>query len=111
MVPTEYNHYIEQGTSLSYSVTITDDNGSPVDLTNATVVSKMRKNYTSTSAQSFTISIIDYSTGKIQISLSPTETSLLKAGRYVYDLMYTLNTITNKVLFGIVTINPSVSYN
>jgi len=47
----------------------------------------VRKTYSSTNSVSFASSIANASNGVISISLTSTQTSALKPGRYVYDVM------------------------
>ena len=53
-----------------------------------TISSQMRKHAGSTGiAGTFTASIADPNTGKIQIGLTSTTTATIKPGRYVYDVI------------------------
>ena len=109
MKPISYNHTIEQGTSYSYELRIADNAGSIVDVTNADIRSIMRKEWGSINGTSFTISKIEPVAGRIILSLSAEDTADIKAGVYVYDVIYSLNTIVNKVVSGLVTVNPTSS--
>jgi hypothetical protein len=109
MIPISYNHTIDQGTSYSYEMIISDQSGTVVDLTNAQIRSVIKKDYTSDDIVSFTISKTEPMVGRIVLSLSATDTASLKAGSYVYDVMYSLNTIVNKVVNGVITVKPSTS--
>jgi len=86
------NIVIEQGfdfgTYFQLEDTITNN---LLDLTGYTMEAQLRKTYSSSSSVSFASSISDPSEGLIQISLGSTETSLLKPGRYVYDVKLTTN--------------------
>ncbi|NBU81779.1 MAG: hypothetical protein EBS55_09050 [Flavobacteriaceae bacterium] len=55
------------------------------------VSAQMRKHYGSSSSVSFASTISDPLGGKITISLTDTETSQIKPGRYVYDVILTAN--------------------
>lgn len=109
MKPISYNHSIDQGTSYSYELIIANSTGSVVDVTNADIKSVMRKEWGSATGVSFTVSKIAPTAGKVILSLSPEDTADIKAGVYVYDVMYSLNTLVNKVVSGIITVNPSSS--
>jgi len=102
---TEYNLYIDQGTTFTENITIPN-----VDLTTATIASKMRSDYDSTTATSFTITPISLTSGQFSISLSATQTAALLSGRYVYDVIYTIGTTVVRWVEGIVTINPMATY-
>jgi hypothetical protein len=48
-------------------------------------------------------------TGEITLSLTPTQTSALKAGRYVYDVEMAAPHETVRVMEGIITVTPEVT--
>lgn len=106
------NLVIDQGTTYSLSVTVADANGNALDLTDYSVRAQMRRSYGSTSSISFTATKADDpTTGEITISLTATQTSSLKPGRYVYDLEIedtTTNSVT-RVIEGIITVTPEVT--
>ena len=60
---------------------------SAFDLTDNTVSAQLRKHYGSPTAVSFASTITSAAGGKISIELTPTQTSSLKQGRYVYDIV------------------------
>ena len=61
---------------------------SALDISGFTISSQMRKHAGSTGiAGTFTASIADANTGKIQIGLTSTTTASIKPGRYVYDVI------------------------
>jgi len=105
------NIFINQGADFSTTVTISDNTGSALDLTSFTALAQMRKTYESTSATAFTATFdSDRTTGKIELSLTGTQTSTLESGRYVYDLLITgASSDKSRVVEGIATVNPSVS--
>ena len=105
------NIFINQHADFSTTVTISDSNGSALDLTSYTALAQVRKTYESTSATSFTATFdSDRTTGKITLSLTGTQTAALESGRYVYDLLITgVSGDKTRVVEGIATVNPSVS--
>ena len=105
------NIFINQGADFSTTVTISDNTGSALDLSSFTALAQMRKTYESTSATAFTATFdSDRTTGKIELSLTGTQTSTLESGRYVYDLLITCaSSDKSRVVEGIATVNPSVS--
>ncbi len=103
------NLYIDQGTTYSLSITVSDQNGDVKDLTDYTVRGQLRKSYYSSTSTSFTASATSPTDGEITISLTATQTSALKAGRYVYDIEIESDEETLRVLEGIVVINPEVT--
>lgn len=102
------NIVIDQGTTFSLTVNLSNDDGSAMDLTEYTVASQMRKSYYTNTYTAFTTSKVDL-TGEVTIALSATETSSLTAGRYVYDIEISSTEETVRVLEGIVTVTPEVT--
>jgi len=103
------NIYIDQGTTFSLSLAVNDQSGDLKDLTGYTVAAQMRKSYSSTTSTNFTATVSLPEDGEVTISLTATQTSAIKAGRYVYDIEITGDGETLRVLEGIVVINPEVT--
>ena len=104
------NLAIDQGTTFSVTITVTDDTGSARNLTNYTARSHMRKSYYTTANTAFTANLLNPTDGTITLDLSATQTSALKAGRYVYDVELVSNTLTvERIVEGIVTIYPEAT--
>ena len=104
------NIFIDQGATFTTTVTVTDANGDAVNLSGYSVAAQIRKTFLSSSATAFTATISHASSGEITISLSPTQTTALEAGRFVYDVLITASGGTKtRVVEGQVTVNPSVT--
>ncbi len=104
------NIFIDQGATFTTTVTVTDANGDAVNLSGYSVAAQIRKTFLSSTATAFTASISNASSGEITISLSPTQTAALEAGRFVYDVVITASGGTKtRVVEGQVTVNPSVT--
>lgn len=104
------NLYIDQGSDFSVIVTLNNQDGTPIDLTNATVASQFRKSYTSSTATNFTVSIYNALQGKIRMQLSAVTSSGVAAGRYLYDVEVVFQTGEKKrALEGIVVLNPEIT--
>ena len=104
------NLAIDQGTTYSVTITVTDDTGSARNLTNYTPRAQMRRSYYTTANTAFTANILNPSEGTITLDFTATQTSALKAGRYVYDLELVSNTLTvERIVEGIVTIYPEAT--
>lgn len=104
----DLNLYIDQGATFRSEITISDDSGVPVDITNYTITSQFRKSYGSTVSTAFSVTLLDPVNGVLELSLTSTQTANIKPGRYVYDAKYTL---TDTVVFvkGILTVYPGVT--
>ena len=77
-----------------------------------TLASQVRRHWKSASIKTtLTLTVLDEATGSLQIDLSAAQTSLLKFGKYVYDVELT-ETATGKVervIEGVFTIRPEVT--
>jgi len=102
------NIVIDQGTTFDLTINVTADDGSPTDLTDYTISSQIRKSYYTSTYTAFTTGKVNL-TGEITLSLTPTQTSALKAGRYVYDVEMASSDETVRVIEGIVTVTPEVT--
>ena len=102
------NLLIDQGTTFSIVVNMTNPDGTEKDLTNYTPTAHIRKSYYSNTYTAFTVAK-DNLEGEITISLTATQTSALKAGRYVYDVEILSNVETLRVLEGIITVTPEAT--
>jgi hypothetical protein len=100
---------IDQGTTFSLTLTVADSNGNALNLTGYTLRGQLRKSYGSTSYTSFTTSSGDLSGGELTIALTATQTSSLRAGRYVYDIEIDNAGEVTRVLEGIITVTPEVT--
>ena len=105
---TTANLVIDQGTTFTTTINLTNDDGTEKDLTGYTVSSQIRKSYYTNTYTAFTTVKADLA-GEITLSLTATQTSALKAGRYVYDLEIASSEETVRVIEGIVTVTPEVT--
>jgi hypothetical protein len=105
------NLIINAGSNFSQTFTLeSSDTSSPLNLTGYTVQSQMRKYSGSSTAINFTSSIILPETlGKILISLTATQTTSLKPGRYVYDVLITTGSTKTRVIEGMVLVRDGVT--
>ena len=104
------NLFIDQGSTFSVDIDVTDTDGNALDLTNYTVAGQIRKTYASLTATDFTATVENATGGTVRIKLTATQTNDLKAGRYVYDVEITSpdSTVT-RVVEGQVEIMPGVT--
>lgn len=106
------NIVVNSGSDFSQSFTLEGaSTNSSFNLTGYTITSQMRKWSGSSTAVNFTTSIENPPTaGKILIRLSSVQTSSLKPGRYVYDVLLTDEFgIKNKVIEGMVLVTEGVT--
>ena len=103
------NITIDQGTTFSTTIDVTNEDGLAIDLTGYTGAAQMRKHYTSTTAYTFTVTIAALS-GEVTLSMTANATVNIAPGRYMYDCELTDNTGTvSRIIEGIVTVTPGVT--
>ena len=105
---TVQNITIDQGTTFSLTIALTNDDGTDKDLSAYTASAQMRKSYYTSTYTAFTTAKVD-SEGELTISLTAAQTSDIKSGRYVYDIEIVSDTETLRILEGIVTVTPEVT--
>lgn len=108
---TVYNLAIDQGTTYSVTVSVTDTTGSARDLAGYTGRAMLKRSYNSTTNTSFSVDILNPGDGEIVLSLTDTQTANLKYGRYVYDLELVSNadSTVERIVEGIITVYPEVT--
>jgi hypothetical protein len=105
------NLVINSGSDFSQSFTLEGSDNSALNLSDYQVDAQMRKWSGSSAAITFT-SIIQLpdTQGKILISLSSEDTTNIKPGRYVYDIVITDSAgIKNRVIEGMVLVREGVT--
>ena len=97
---------IDQGSAYNATLPVLTLNNLPLDLTNYSGRGQIRRNYNATLAVNFLVQV--HEDGLVRISLTPAQTSGMKAGRYVFDIeVYTANNNdVIRVIEGQVTITP-----
>jgi hypothetical protein len=103
---------LDQGTTFNTIITVTDDTTNlPVNVTNYVISANIKKSYYSANnTSSFQTTINDAANGNISISMTSSNSALIKAGRYLYDVKITdPNNVATRVVEGILTITPRVS--
>lgn len=105
------NLSIDQGTTYTITIGVTDTTGSARNLTGYTGRAQLRRSYYTNTNTAFTVAINNPAEGEIELSLTAANTSLLKAGRYVYDLELVNNSTleVERIVEGIVTVYPEVT--
>jgi hypothetical protein len=104
------NLFVDQGANYSNIITVGSTTGAPLDLTNYTVASQMRKSYTSSTFYNFTASVYDAVNGKVRLQLNATQSGAIVPGRYLYDVEITdINGAKTRVIEGIVTVTPEIT--
>lgn len=106
---TKANLVIDQGTTYTTDLNLTDENGDPLVLSGYTANSQIRKHYTSSNSVVFSTSI-NAVAGVITLSLTANQTANMSSGRYVYDVELTdASNSVSRIVEGIVTVTPQVT--
>ena len=106
------NLFIDQGSDFNFTLDPSTTVGL-LDLTNYTARGQIRKSYTSSTSVDFDISI-NVSDSELTCSLTAAQTSLLKYGRYVYDIEILSGddpAAVTRVVEGQVDVTPRVTQN
>jgi hypothetical protein len=104
------NLTVDQGSTFSAFVDVTDADGDALNLDGYTVAGQIRKTYTSSTAVSFNAAVSSAINGTIQLTLTDTQTNAMKAGRYLYDIEITSSAgEVTRVLEGQVEVTPGVT--
>ena len=106
------NLTVNAGADFAQTFTLENSQSNTVlNLTGYTAQAQMRKHSGSSSYISFTASIPSPSFGKIRLYLTGTETSEIKPGRYVYDIVITDNAtgVKLRVIEGMVLVREGVT--
>jgi hypothetical protein len=106
---TKANLVIDQGSTYSTDLSLTDENGDPLNLDGYVANSQIRKWYSSTNAAATFTTTINATSGVITLGLTANQTSNLVAGRYVYDVEITEGGEVSRIVEGIVTVTPQVT--
>jgi hypothetical protein len=105
------DQYMEQGSTFSTQLNLTDDYGSPYNLSNFTVYSSAKKSYTTSNvAMTFTTTITDVNNGIVTLSLDAPTTANVPYGKYVYDvILKDQYNVTSRILEGQIFVSPGVT--
>ena len=104
------NLTVDQGSSFSVTIELSDALGNALDLTNYIYRAQLRKSYGSNTYTAFSVTVTnDPTDGQLTLALSSEQTGALRAGRYVYDIEIENDVEVTRVLEGIITVSPEVT--
>ena len=105
--------YIDQGSDFSTTITINDDNTNlPQNLTGYIVTSSLRRSLISANASSnLTCSVYDAGNGEILVSMTSSNTAILRPGPYFFDIKTydSLGATTSRLIEGMLFVTPSIT--
>jgi hypothetical protein len=102
---------LDQGTDFNLDLDLANDNAIPIDITNYSFSSTIRKSYYSSRiAANLTVTVLNAANGSLTFSLNAATTSNVQAGRYLFDVKQVDNAnTTTRLVEGIITVNPQVT--
>lgn len=106
------NLELKQGEDFYRLLTLTDENGTAINLTGHSFAGQIRANYNSEIFLSFTFTITDAVNGQVEMTLaaalSSAKTSIGK-GNFVYDVEHNTGSSKIRILEGSLLFNPEVT--
>ena len=108
---TKVDLVIDQGSSFSTDLSLSDQYGNKTYLTGFRANSQIRKWYTSLNPSATFTTTINTISSVITLKLTATETSSLTPGRYVYDVEIheDAGQAVSRIVEGIITVTPKVT--
>jgi len=106
------NIQIDKGTDFSSTFDLGKRDNQPLDLTNYDFSAKMRKHAASAGSIGFAVTYGSApADGKVTLSMTNTQTGIITAGRYEYDVLISNNFsgAKTKIFTGQVLVNPTSS--
>ena len=101
------NLVLEQGTTFSVNVALTDANNNPLDVSDYTAQSTMRRDYMSQNSIPITATL---TTGILNLSMTANNSANVAPGRYVYDaVVFDTNGVVTRVIEGLINVTPEVT--
>ena len=103
------NFNIEQGTTFTTDVTVTDNAGDTFDLSDYSAFGALSKGVSSFYTRTqFTTSITTPTTGVVTLELAADQTAALEEGRYLFDveIIKGSDSTVTRVIEGIITVRP-----
>jgi hypothetical protein len=107
----KHNITIDQGATFELTVTV-KSGGSALNLSSYSGRSSMRLTQEGSQIAAFTVAVTDASNGVLKMSLTPTETNAITAGRYLYDLEIFITSdesIVNRLIEGHVEVKRGIT--
>ena len=114
----EYEEFdVEQGTDLTVELHLVTRDGAKKDLSDHAIAAKMKRSYSDSDGDAISFQgalISPHADGKCTISLTNTQTTALRKGRYVYDVELSFTdsdgeTVIERILEGRINVTPSVT--
>jgi len=105
------NLTVGQGETFKILVSVSDQTGASIDITDQNFSGSVRETYSSENVSAdFSFEKINpNSSGSLYISMAPATTATLTAQDYVYDVLMTSESVTRRIIEGKFIVRPSVT--
>lgn len=103
--------YADQGTDFYLNLTLTEDDGSSLDLANCVFAGALKHSEISQNVSAnLIITVANSLLGMVNISMNAATTANLDYGRYLYDVrIKNASNVTIRILEGVFTVTPQIS--
>ena len=104
------NLTIDQGSDFTATITVSNESGTLIDLTDYTARGQMRKSPFTSTYHAFTVTVSDALAGEVSLAMTSSTTAAITAGRYLYDIEVVSSggTVT-RIVEGIATVTPEIT--
>ena len=104
------NLVIDMGADFNQSFNLENNANTPMNLTGYTGTASMKKSAGSLKKiTDFSVMFPDPASGQVKISLGSTITSVLKPGRYVYDILLSDGSVKTRVIEGSAIVTAGIT--
>ncbi len=100
---------IEQFATFTRTITLRTSTGAAQNLVGGVANTSMKKSFYSASSNTIDTLITDGANGVIVLSMTQENTANLTPGRYVYDVKLSLGGTVQRIVEGIIIVNPGVT--
>lgn len=103
--------FMDQGVNFSHTINITDDNtNAPINLVGYEIYCTLKRSYYSANTSANAVcTVVNASNGEFSITMNRAITANLEPGRYVFDVITKNGEIVDKILEGVMHVNPTVT--
>ena len=107
----KFNQDINAGTDWFVDLNILNNNGTGRDVSNHTFEALVKRHYRSVNSVAMNVTLVDGVQGNITLQLTAAQTTLLKSGKFLYDveMTRTVDGIKERIIQGVITVRPEVT--
>ena len=107
----KFNQDINAGTDWFVDLNILNNNGTGRDVSDHTFEALVKRHYRSVNSVAMNVTLVDGVQGNITLQLTAAQTTLLKGGKFLYDveMTRTVDGIKERIIQGVITIRPEIT--